>query len=65
MIIDGVLAGLQEIHLQGVVHRDLKPSNVFLEQSSAIDAHVRILDLGIAQLVEGSGKGEEHRERSV
>ena len=65
LIIDGVLAGLQEIHLQGVVHRDLKPSNVFLEQSSAIDAHVRILDLGIAQLVEGSGKGEEHRERSV
>jgi serine/threonine protein kinase len=62
-ILDGLLAGLQELHLQGVIHRDLKPSNVFLEQSSAIDAHVRILDLGIAQLVDGgdSPKGRQKR----
>jgi serine/threonine protein kinase len=64
-ILDGLLAGLQELHLQGVIHRDLKPSNVFLEQSSAIDAHVRILDLGIAQLVDGGDGPVKGRQKRV
>ena len=64
-ILDELLAGLQEIHTQGVVHRDIKPSNVFLEQSSAIEAHVRILDLGIAQLMGDSESVDGSRRKRV
>lgn len=64
-ILDELLAGLQEIHTQGVVHRDIKPSNVFLEQSSAIEAHVRILDLGIAQLMGDSELSDGSRRKRV
>jgi serine/threonine-protein kinase len=41
-------SALQAAHEDGVVHRDLKPENIFVEDSG----RVRILDLGIAKLVQ-------------
>lgn len=45
-----IAAGLGAIHKLGAVHADIKPSNIFITD----DERVKILDLGIAQLLAGA-----------
>lgn len=48
-IILGVCAGVQAVHLGGVIHRDLKPANIFLEQTAKGEV-VKVLDFSIAKV---------------
>jgi len=51
-----ILAGLEFAHAQGVIHRDVKPENILIEQRPGLEDHVRLLDFGLAKLVDGASK---------
>lgn len=61
-VLQGMLAGLEAAHGQGVVHRDLKPANVFLERTGGTFS-VRLLDFGIAKVMDVAG-GMGNRTRT-
>jgi len=46
-----VLAGLSEIHAQGIVHRDLSPDNILVRENREGRLVAKIIDLGIAKRV--------------
>ena len=51
-----VMETLEHAHQGGIVHRDLKPDNIFLASRKG-KVVPKILDFGIAKLMEGSGAG--------
>ncbi|RKH17311.1 serine/threonine protein kinase [Corallococcus sp. CA047B] len=51
-VMDQMLAALGAAHAAGVVHRDLKPANVFVVESSGVPSVVKLVDFGIAKLLE-------------
>ncbi|WP_437571578.1 protein kinase domain-containing protein [Sorangium sp. So ce542] len=44
--------GLDKMHRLGIVHRDLKPSNLFLERREHEAPRLKILDLGVAKVLD-------------
>ncbi|HUS30672.1 MAG TPA: serine/threonine-protein kinase [Kofleriaceae bacterium] len=53
-IIDQLVGVIEAAHASGIVHRDLKPQNIFLVASEGGAPLVKLLDFGVARLVEGS-----------
>jgi serine/threonine-protein kinase len=50
-------ASLAEAHEHGIIHRDIKPANLFVSRVGEEDDFVKVLDFGIARMVEAGGVG--------
>jgi serine/threonine protein kinase len=52
------LAALEEAHALGIVHRDLKPDNLVLEPLKSGRDFVKVVDFGLAKILEDSEKAQ-------
>ncbi len=64
LLID-LCAALGEAHAAGVVHRDIKPGNVFLQRSRSGDEVARLLDFGVAKLLDAGSLAAATQEGMV
>jgi len=51
-LLEQVCSAVHEAHRQGIIHRDLKPDNIWLEPNSLGGYRVKVLDFGIAKIVD-------------
>jgi eukaryotic-like serine/threonine-protein kinase len=57
-----ILKSLAEAHTHGIIHRDLKPSNIMLTQMHGESDFVKVLDFGVAKLLEESDDSSDRLE---
>ncbi len=51
-----VASALQAVHAQKIIHRDLKPGNIFLLDTDDPQPRIKLLDFGIARVMEREGE---------
>jgi serine/threonine protein kinase len=54
IVFDQVCAALSYAHSRGIIHRDLKPNNLMLLDNKIEDGSVKVIDFGLARLVDQS-----------
>ncbi|HEY9784092.1 MAG TPA: protein kinase [Candidatus Obscuribacterales bacterium] len=59
-----VCDAITHAHENGVLHRDLKPSNIMIVNAGGIDESVKILDFGIAKILEADHTGKQNLTRT-
>ena len=47
-----ICGALEAAHREGIIHRDLKPENIWIAAPKGEDAYAKLLDFGIAKLVD-------------
>jgi len=53
-VFSAVLLAMEDAHARGVVHRDLKPDNILVRRDAEGRLEPKIVDFGIAKLLEGT-----------
>ncbi len=60
-----LLSALDEAHQEGIVHRDLKPENIIITPTSSDNDYVKLLDFGIARVIDETSTRGLTREGEV
>src|SRR5207245_2422504 len=64
-----ICRGMEHAHEHGVIHRDLKPENVLVARTRAGVDVVKVVDFGVAELLDplasGGSLAEEELEREI
>jgi len=60
-LMEQVCAGLVAAHQARVIHRDLKPDNIFLEEREGEAPRVKLVDFGIAAMLDADERDEDQR----
>lgn len=67
LIFSQVIEALKYVHGQNIIHRDIKPSNIMilLAANSMLQMQVKLMDFGIARVLEAPGSEASTQTRSV
>src|SRR6185295_13837354 len=55
-VLEPVAQALEVVHRRAIAHRDIKPANIFVIGADTDEMHVKVLDFGIAKVVQSAAE---------